>query len=410
MQSTVAQPSAPADLDLTRMRRDRLAKLVVAMDEHAMDALVLSGTGNVHYAVGSTSMASDAGRAFQEPTIAIVTRKGPHLFTPYPEGAPPELPADQVHGSLYPEFPEGVDAMADVLRNLLGGGEHRIGFDDMTAVAHDRLTSIAPALTIADAGEVLGPAKLCKTDDELECIRRAQHINELAMYDVLDALRPGVRQSDLTGLFLRRIYELGVTANSIDPIWQVTPDSIAHGPYTVNGDVAFPTSTTDRILREGEMILVDSGVVYEGYCSDFGRTWFAGDYEPTPRQRDYFRRWKDVIERVLSITRPGTTGLELNRIAREGETGRRPWLDHFYLVHGLGTESAEMPFIGTDLGEEFDESIVLAPGMVMVLEPVIWEDGHGGYRSEDIVAVTDDGYRLLSSFPYVPFEQEAVRW
>ena len=63
-----------------------------------------------------------------------------------------------------------------------------------------------------------------------------------------------------------------------------------------------------------------------------------------------------------------------------------------------------MPLIGTDLGEEFDESIVLAPGMVMVLEPVIWEDGYGGYRSEDIVAVTDDGYRMLSDFPYVPFE------
>ena len=69
-----------------------------------------------------------------------------------------------------------------------------------------------------------------------------------------------------------------------------------------------------------------------------------------------------------------------------------------------------MPFIGTDLGEEFDESIVLAPGMVMVCEPVIWDDGSGGYRAEDIIAVTDGGYRLLSSFPYVPYEEEIVEW
>ena len=54
-----------------------------------------------------------------------------------------------------------------------------------------------------------------------------------------------------------------------------------------------------------------------------------------------------------------------------------------------------MPFVGTDLGDAFDESLVLAPGMVLVLEPVIWEDGHAGHRSEEIVAVTDDGYACL---------------
>ena len=62
-----------------------------------------------------------------------------------------------------------------------------------------------------------------------------------------------------------------------------------------------------------------------------------------------------------------------------------------------------MPLIGTDLGEEFDEQQVLAPGMILVLEPVIWEDGYGGYRAEDIYTVTDDGWASLSDFPYDPF-------
>ena len=56
-----------------------------------------------------------------------------------------------------------------------------------------------------------------------------------------------------------------------------------------------------------------------------------------------------------------------------------------------------MPFVGTDLGDAFDESFVLAPGMVLVFEPVIWEDGSAGHRSEEIVAVTSDGYEWLSS-------------
>jgi Xaa-Pro aminopeptidase len=63
-----------------------------------------------------------------------------------------------------------------------------------------------------------------------------------------------------------------------------------------------------------------------------------------------------------------------------------------------------MPFVGTDLGEDFDRSIVLAPGMVLVLEPVIWEDGHGGFRAEEIIAVTDDGYERLSNLRYDAYE------
>ena len=82
---------------------------------------------------------------------------------------------------------------------------------------------------------------------------------------------------------------------------------------------------------------------------------------------------------------------------------RRPWLPHLYLAHGIGVDSAEAPFIGTDLGDGFDETIVLRPGMVFVVEPIAWADGTGGYRGEEIVAVTDDGYQLLSDFPYAPY-------
>jgi Xaa-Pro aminopeptidase len=62
-----------------------------------------------------------------------------------------------------------------------------------------------------------------------------------------------------------------------------------------------------------------------------------------------------------------------------------------------------MPLIGTDLGEQFDEKLVLEPGMILVFEPVIWDEGHGGYRAEDIVAITDDGWVPLSHNRYEPF-------
>jgi Xaa-Pro aminopeptidase len=181
------------------------------------------------------------------------------------------------------------------------------------------------------------------------------------------------------------------------------PESVAAGPRSVTGDVVFPTVTTDRTLSEGDVLWVDTGVTINGYDSDFGRTWIVGA-SPTPAQREQFRRWKDVIDAVLAITKPGVTGGDLVRAAVEAFGGaRRPWLPHLYLAHGIGVDSAEAPFIGTDLGAEFDETIVLRPGMVFVLEPVVWTDGTGGYRSEEIVAVTDDGFELLSDFHYEPY-------
>jgi Xaa-Pro dipeptidase len=256
-----------------------------------------------------------------------------------------------------------------------------------------------------DGRAALAPAKLRKTPDELACIRTAQRISELAMVTARGALRPGVRQSDLSAVFLRRAFELGASAGSIDPIWQVMPSWKEQGPWTSHGDLAYPVATTDRILREGDVIWVDAGILWQGYASDYGRTWITGaDPAPTPRQREQFRRWRHVVDAVLEVLTPGVSASVLGEAATKANDGVRPWIEHFYLAHGVGTDSAEMPLVGTDLGPEFDDAQIMEPGMVVVLEPVIWDDGAGGYRAEDIVAVTDTGWVPLSGSTYDPFE------
>ncbi len=174
------------------------------------------------------------------------------------------------------------------------------------------------------------------------------------------------------------------------------------GPWTLHGDLAYPTVTTDRFLRQGDVIWVDAGITWEGYASDYGRTWITGA-DPDARQETQFRRWRAVVDAALDVLKPGVSALELGKAAIDANDGVRPWIDHFYLAHGVGTESAEMPLIGTDLGEAFDERLIMQPGMVLVFEPVIWEDGFAGYRSEDIVAVTDTGWVKLSGSTYEPY-------
>jgi Xaa-Pro aminopeptidase len=246
-----------------------------------------------------------------------------------------------------------------------------------------------------DASIVLGPAKVTKTPDELECIRRAQAINQDAIRIVRPLAVPGARTFELSGAFLRAVAELGATANTVDPVFQVVPAAVADGPFSITGEPVFPIPTIDVQLQSGDVMWIDTGINLHGYASDFGATWIVGS-DPSPIQTEQFARWRETVDRALVRVKPGATALDLVDAARDPD-GRRPWLSYFYLAHGIGTDSAEMPFVGTDLGDDFDAALSLQPGMVLVFEPVIWDNGAAGHRSEEIVAVTDDGYRWLSA-------------
>ncbi len=373
-------------LDMERMRRERHARLVEQMRAQDVDVLLAAGPSVVGYASGAVVPAADAGRAAHRRAVAVVTADGapPEVFTPYPDGIPPQVDREHVHAGLDLEWDD--DAL--VLAKSLPPG--RLAVDDLTmplrAALDDR--------ELVDAGAVISAAKVVKTADEIECIRRAQAINEAAIADVESMLKPGLKATDLSGRLLRSLFELGAWSNTVDPIWQVMGRDPADRPLSITGDLVFPTPTQPRELVEGDLVWVDNGVNYGGYQSDYGNTWIVGR-EPNTREREHHAKWREVLDRALGALRPGGTCADLTAAADEA-FGRRPWLSHFYLAHGTGIESAELPYVGTDLGAEFDASFVLAPGMVLVFEPITWEDGVGGFRAEQIVAVTDDGYEVLS--------------
>ncbi len=302
---------------------ERLHKLHTEMGERGLDALALRCTANYTYA-GATAEC---------------------LVTPR----------------------ETVPLTADAVRDLVASGA-TVGADDLAEELAD--------LPLVDATETVEAARLCKTPAEIERIRRAHAINEAAMEGF--GPEPGLHQDELTERFLARAFALGATANLVEPVWQVAAR---------DEPLVFPTVGQARTFGAGDLVVVDTGLGFDGYASDYGRTWGA--------RREHFDRWRDVMDAVLAVVRPGATGRDLVRAAGT-RNGKRPWFDHLYLAHGTGTANAEMPLIGTDRGDPFDESIVLAAGMVFVLEPVIWDVGSGGYRAEETLVVTDTGYELLS--------------
>jgi Xaa-Pro aminopeptidase len=400
-----SRPWASADVDVGRMRRDRHARLQASMAERGVDVAVLLHGANVTYATGRTVRGVDAAHAAYDRPVAVVVagEERPHLLG---GELPPSGDADGVdvdrHPAVWPELDEGAESLGRALAEIAGPlAGKRVAVDVQTGAM--LRSEVFAGAALADAGPVVGPAKLTKTADELSCIAEAQRRNEEAMVATQLACRPGATRADVAGVFLSELVRSGAGANLIDPIFQPMPRSRSAGPRTTTGDVAFPTGVGNPTFAEGDLVWVDAGIDHLGYASDFGRTWVVGR-DPSPAEQALFERWCEVMAAVLDVLRPGVTAGDLCRAAEAANGGERPWLPHFYLAHGVGVESAEMPLVGTDLGAAFDDGLVMAPGMVLVLEPVAWEDGVGGYRAEEIVAVTDDGWvHLGGGHPYPPF-------
>ena len=381
------------------MGAERLARLRSQMRAQGVDGAVLLHGPNVAYATGHVPEAVDATHANHRRAVAIVgAAGGPTRLHAHGEAGEAAAAGADLGGPLWPELDDGAAAVGAAVAEVLGDVTgRRVAVDGVTgAMAR---AGVLNGAELVDASRVLMPARVVKTADELACIDQSQRHTERAMVAAQAACVPGSTRAGVAGAFLAALRDgdpgpSPAYRNEIDPIFQPMPARRDGGPRTSTSHVAFPTGVDNPVFSEGDLVWVDAGVAWHGYMSDFGRTWVVGR-DPTPAEQSLFERWIAVLDASLAAVRPGATLGDVGRAARAVEPEETPWLPQFYLAHGTGLESAEMPMIGTDLGPAFDDGYELAAGMVLVFEPVIWADGVGGYRAEEVVAVTGDGWRPL---------------
>ena len=388
---------------------ERLGRLREQMRSQGVDGAVLMHGPHVTYATGHVPEAVDASHANHRRAVAIVgAADGPARLHAHGEAGEAVAAGADLGAPLWPELDEGATAVGAAIAEVLGDVTGcRVAVDAVTgAMAR---AGVLDRAELVDASRVLGPARVIKTADELACIDQSQQHTEQAMVAARAACVPGATRAEVAGVFLAALREGDSEPgsdhrNGIDPIFQPMPTRRDGGPRTSTGHVAFPTGVDNPMFSEGDLVWVDAGVGWHGYMSDFGCTWVPGR-DPTPAEQSLFDRWMAVLEASLAAVRPGATLGDVGRAARAVEPQETPWLPQFYLAHGTGLESAEMPMIGTDLGQAFDDGYELEAGMVLVFEPVIWADGVGGYRAEEVVAVTGDGWRRLGrGHHYEPFQ------
>jgi Xaa-Pro aminopeptidase len=163
---------------------------------------------------------------------------------------------------------------------------------------------------------------------------------------------------------------------------------------------------SDRVIQPGDLVVLDFGGVYGGYCVDLTRTVACGD--PGAEARDWYEGVLAAQAAAIAAVRPGRPATDVDRVARTVLEERG--LGHLFTHgtgHGLGLEVHEAPRVGrprVESGREPMPGTVPIPehleaGMTLTVEPGVYVPGRGGVRIEDDVLVTASGVEVLTNVP-----------
>lgn len=273
-------------------------------------------------------------------------------------------------------------ALERALAELAGAVAVGIEKATLSVATYELLLSLLPGSRFADCGPSLSRLRAVKDADEIERLRGAARIVDRALARlVAEELRPGRTELELAGVCSRLLREEGGARLAFEPA--VLSGPRAAFPHYRSGDVP---------LAEGALVVVDIGVVSEGYCADLTRTFVLG--EASEEQKRLFELVEGAREAALALIRPGVRCADVDRAARNviEEAGYGELFIH-RTGHGLGLEVHEPPSLA---GSNED---LLREGMAITVEPGIYVPGLGGVRLEDDVVVTAAGAELLTHAP-----------
>lgn len=229
--------------------------------------------------------------------------------------------------------------------------------------------------------EHINNIRIIKDSAELEKIQKAQDIAERAYLEVLNYIKPGVSEKEISARleYLMNIY--GAECKSFDLITITgAKTSLPHGV------------PSDFIVKEGDFFTLDFGAVYEGYHSDTTRT-VAVKYATDEMQRIYGIVLKAQLAALKKI-KAGVLCSEVDKAARDiiADEGYGEYFGHS-TGHGVGLDIHESPAVSSK------SDTVLKSGMIITDEPGIYLPGKFGVRIEDMLCVTDNGHKNLVSLP-----------
>jgi Xaa-Pro aminopeptidase len=343
-------------------------KLADALREAKVDALVVSAMPNVRYLTGFTGSSA----------LLLALREEMVLYT---DGRYELQAAQEVRGAKLVTARGRLVSMlcASVKRR----GLRRLGFESQRATygLYESLREALPGVRLKPLAGVVETLRAVKTPEELAIIRRAVELNSEVFETCLRRLGPGRTERGIADEIEFEMRRRGGEKPAFDTI-------VAAGRHS-----AYPHARpTLNLLTRNEFIIIDQGVILDGYSSDMTRTVVLGGLG-----REGRRVYEAVLEAqqaAIQAVRAGIPAATVDRQARM--VLQKHGLEKAFVHstgHGVGLEVHEPPRLGRG------EKTRLESGMVITIEPGVYLEGLGGVRIEDMVVVKPRGCEVLTPTP-----------
>lgn len=248
--------------------------------------------------------------------------------------------------------------------------------DYLTYLTYQNLTTNLSSVTLkpVDFSEL----RAIKTNSEIEALKQACAIGDIAINNAINKIKVGMTERQVEQIIINSFIEAGADKPSFDTIvasgWR---GALPHG------------RATDKKIANNELITIDFGCIYNGYCSDTTRTIGLGT--PSSKMLEIY----DVVYEAQSLgihaIKPGVTTAMIDKICRDYiiSKGYGEYFTHS-TGHGVGIEIHEFPRVSPFC------DVLLEPGMVITVEPGIYIPNLGGVRIEDDILVTENGFHFLT--------------
>lgn len=379
--------------DAQALREKRLRRVQEAVAAHGLDCLLCWKDENVRYLTGLRAQIIAGKSALLNGCLLF--REGPPILL----ASGGEVQRARVVmpwiAEIHPvPIMEAAGLVGEVVNRTIrpilerqGLSAGRLGLDESGYALVAALRERMPKLQLADGDAVMQSARLVKFPEEIALMEEASAIAEAVTQSAIDAVRPGVRETDVVAEAMHTLFRLG--------------GEYAHvmTPFVASGEHMSPPNriSSDKIVRDGDIVFIDIGAQWSGYFSDMGRTVICG--EPSRRQREIYTAVHAALQAATTTLTAGRTNDDVANSVREvaARHGLAGNLISLFIGHGVGMGSNEPPYIGEDLPGA--EAVTLEEGMVFAVEPLIWVEGvrgGGGVRLEDTILVTATGGRALT--------------
>jgi len=249
----------------------------------------------------------------------------------------------------------------------------------MTYDQFEALREIFSGAKLVNAADIMWKLRVKKSPQETAYLRKACQATDAAFVVAVEAAGEGVSEATLQRVLGVTMMEHGADA----PGFLI----VASGPDRY--DMLNPYASS-RVMRRGDMLNFDIGAIYKGYWGDLTRGIFIG--EVSKRQREFYEAETEIFERTLRAVKPGVAIQDVDKVAEATtrELGYEKYMLH-RTGHALGLDVHEIPSVAVG------DTTVMEPGMVITIEPGIYDFSIGAFRLEDTVVVTETGVETLTN-------------